>query len=94
VKEEGDRERIMLTGDVPSPINPPQACIFHTRCPRFHEGHCDVETPLLRELEPHQEAACHYPLERWPMTDAEIRQAEGAHRADAPHLEGAAHEVE
>jgi peptide/nickel transport system ATP-binding protein len=88
------RERIMLTGDVPSPINPPQACIFHTRCPRFHEGHCDIETPQLRELAPHQEAACHYPLERWPMSDAEIRQAEGARRADAPHLEGAAHEIE
>jgi peptide/nickel transport system ATP-binding protein len=88
----GSRERIMLTGDVPSPIAPPQACIFHTRCPRFHAGHCDVETPLLRELTPGQEAACHYPLEKWPMTDHEIRQAEGAVRRDQPHLEGAASE--
>ena len=39
----GHRERIMLTGDVPSPISPPPACIFHTRCPRFHQGHCDVD---------------------------------------------------
>jgi peptide/nickel transport system ATP-binding protein/oligopeptide transport system ATP-binding protein len=84
------RERIMLTGDVPSPIDPPQACIFHTRCPRFHAGHCDVIEPLLRELKPGQQAACHYPLEKWPMTDDEIRQAEGAHREDRPHLEGAA----
>jgi peptide/nickel transport system ATP-binding protein len=90
---EGGRERIMLTGDVPSPIDPPHACIFHTRCPRFHAGHCDVETPLLRELAPGHEAACHYPLERWPMTDAEVRQAEGAQREDQPHLEGAHHEV-
>jgi oligopeptide/dipeptide ABC transporter ATP-binding protein len=90
----GGRERIMLTGDVPSPIDPPQACIFHTRCPRFHAGHCDVQEPPLRELAPHHEAACHYPLERWPMSDSEIRQAEGAERDDRPHLEGAAHEVE
>jgi peptide/nickel transport system ATP-binding protein/oligopeptide transport system ATP-binding protein len=87
------RERIMLGGDVPSPISPPPACVFHPRCPRFHQGHCDVEAPQLRELAPHQWAACHYPLERWPMSDAEIRQAEGARREDRPHLEGAAHEV-
>jgi hypothetical protein len=83
----------MLGGDVPSPISPPPACVFHPRCPRFHAGHCDVEAPQLRELSPHQWAACHYPLERWPMSDAEIRQAEGANREDRPHLEGAAHEV-
>jgi oligopeptide/dipeptide ABC transporter ATP-binding protein len=87
------RERIVLSGDVPSPIYPPSACVFHPRCPRFHAGHCDVETPLLRELEPHHAAACHYPLERWPMSDAEIRQAEGADREDRPHLEGAARDV-
>jgi oligopeptide/dipeptide ABC transporter ATP-binding protein len=86
----GGRERIVLTGDVPSPIAPPAACVFHPRCPRFHKGHCDVVTPELRELAPHQEAACHYPLEKWPMTDDEIRQAEGAGRQDRPHLEGAA----
>ena len=86
------RERIVLSGDVPSPIAPPGACVFHPRCPRFHQGHCDVETPELRELVPGQRAACHYPLERWPMTDDEIRQAEGAERADRPHLEGVAHE--
>jgi peptide/nickel transport system ATP-binding protein/oligopeptide transport system ATP-binding protein len=89
----GGRERIVLSGDVPSPIAPPSACVFHPRCPRFHQGTCDVETPLLRELTPAHEAACHFPLERWPMTDAELRQAEGADREDKPHLEGAAHEA-
>ena len=84
------RQRIVLSGDVPSPVAPPAACVFHPRCPRFHKGHCDVDTPELRELEPRHEAACHYPLERWPMTDAEIRQAEGSTRADKPRLEGAA----
>ena len=89
----GGRERIVLSGDVPSPVDPPAACVFHPRCPRFHEGHCDVEPPALRELGPHQYAACHYPLEKWPMTDDEIRQAEGAVRVDKPHLEGAASET-
>ena len=89
----GGRERIVLSGDVPSPVAPPQACVFHPRCPRFHQGHCDVDEPQLRELTPGQSAACHYPLEKWPMTDDEIRQAEGAERVDRPHLEGAAHEV-
>ena len=41
------RKRIVLEGDVPSPINPPSACRFHPRCPRFVEGHCDVEEPAL-----------------------------------------------
>jgi oligopeptide/dipeptide ABC transporter ATP-binding protein len=89
----GGRERIVLAGDVPSPVDPPPACVFHPRCPRFHQGHCDVEEPLLRELATNQYAACHYPLEKWPMTDDEIRQAEGALRADKPHLEGAAQEL-
>jgi oligopeptide/dipeptide ABC transporter ATP-binding protein len=86
---DGRRTRIVLSGDVPSPVAPPPACVFHPRCPRFHKGHCDVEEPLLRDVGT-QEVACHYPLERWPMTDAEIRQAEGATRVDKPHLEEAA----
>jgi oligopeptide/dipeptide ABC transporter ATP-binding protein len=67
------RKRIVLGGDVPSPVNPPAACVFHPRCPRNHPGHCDVETPMLRPFEPGHEAACHYPLERWPMTEDEMR---------------------
>jgi peptide/nickel transport system ATP-binding protein/oligopeptide transport system ATP-binding protein len=79
-RPEGGRRRIVLAGDVPSPIAPPPACVFHPRCPRFHRGHCDVEEPALRQLEPHHSVACHYPLERWPMTVEEIREAEGAVR--------------
>jgi oligopeptide/dipeptide ABC transporter ATP-binding protein len=60
------RVQVVLEGDVPSPINPPAACNFHPRCPRFHEGHCDVETPELRPVGSGHVAACHYPLERWP----------------------------
>ena len=68
------RQRIVLGGDVPSPVNPPHACIFHPRCPRMRPGHCDVEAPQLRPFGHGQEAACHYPLERWPMTEDEIRR--------------------
>jgi oligopeptide/dipeptide ABC transporter ATP-binding protein len=68
------RQQVVLEGDVPNPINPPSACNFHPRCPRFHEGHCDVETPELRSLGPDQRAACHYPLEHWPMTVEEMRK--------------------
>jgi peptide/nickel transport system ATP-binding protein/oligopeptide transport system ATP-binding protein len=67
------RQRIVLGGDVPSPVDPPAACVFHPRCPRMRPGHCDVETPLLRPFEPGHVAACHYPLEHWPMTDDEMR---------------------
>jgi oligopeptide/dipeptide ABC transporter ATP-binding protein len=68
------RQRIVLAGDVPSAIDPPSGCWFHPRCPRFHEGRCDVETPLLRPLgSGHGHvAACHYPLEHWPMRPDEI----------------------
>ena len=41
------RQPIVLEGDVPSPINPPEACRFHPRCPRFQQGKCDVEEPEL-----------------------------------------------
>jgi oligopeptide/dipeptide ABC transporter ATP-binding protein len=68
------RKRIVLEGDVPSPIDPPEACWFHPRCPRFHPGHCDVETPALVPLGgPGHVGACHYPLERWPMSEEEMR---------------------
>ena len=66
------RRGIVLEGDVPNPINPPSACRFHPRCPRFHEGHCDVDEPPLYDFGPGHRAACHYPLERWPMTGDEI----------------------
>jgi oligopeptide/dipeptide ABC transporter ATP-binding protein len=78
------RRRVVLEGDVPNPINPPTACWFHPRCPRFQEGHCDVETPeLLPRGGPGHVAACHYPLERWPLTEQEIRNPAAA-AASAP----------
>ncbi len=52
------RKRIILTGDVPSPINPPSGCRFHTRCP-YAEERCKLETPAMRELSPGHSVACH-----------------------------------
>jgi oligopeptide transport system ATP-binding protein len=67
------RQQLVLEGDVPSPINPPEGCWFHPRCPRFHEGRCDVEEPALALVGERHFAACHFPLERWPMSPDEIR---------------------
>jgi len=56
------RERIVLTGDVPSPSNPPSGCQFHTRCWRA-EDRCKEEPPLLIDHGGGHMAACHFPLE-------------------------------
>ncbi len=68
------RKPVVLEGDVPSPINPPTGCRFHPRCPRFQPDHCDVEEPPLYDFGPGHGAACHYPLERWPITAEEIKR--------------------
>jgi len=57
-----NKQRIVLQGDVPSPINPPSGCPFHPRCPHATDR-CKVEVPALRTTgEPGQQVSCHYDL--------------------------------
>ena len=58
VDPDSKRKRIVLPGDVPSPINPPSGCPFHPRCP-VAEARCKTEIPALREITPGHWAACH-----------------------------------
>jgi oligopeptide/dipeptide ABC transporter ATP-binding protein len=58
-----EKNRILLEGDVPSPINPPSGCRFHTRCP-YATDRCRQETPKLQEVEAEHFVACHLMDER------------------------------
>ena len=81
-RKEGKRERILLVGDLPSPINPPPGCVFHTRCPKYRsvlsdtdQQRCRTEVPLLELKAPGQFAACHFPEAR-----ADIARGRGRRR--------------
>jgi oligopeptide/dipeptide ABC transporter ATP-binding protein len=70
-EKESRRQRILLTGDLPSPINPPSGCVFHTRCPKYRELlgedeklRCRSEVPALEAKVPDHFVACHFPQVR------------------------------
>jgi len=54
------RERIMLSGDLPSPMNPPAGCVFNTRCWKVQDR-CRTEVPALLQIAPNHRLACHFP---------------------------------
>ncbi|MER7012410.1 oligopeptide/dipeptide ABC transporter ATP-binding protein [Saccharopolyspora sp. NPDC000359] len=71
--EEQQRDRIVLDGDIPSPVHPPSGCRFRTRC-RYAERRCAEEVPSWREVEPGRWSACHF------ATALPLRGVEGGRR--------------
>jgi oligopeptide/dipeptide ABC transporter ATP-binding protein len=77
-EKESRRQRILLKGDLPSPINPPSGCVFHTRCPKYREllsdtekERCRSEVPVLEAKAPLHFVACHFPQARADIGVAE-----------------------
>jgi oligopeptide/dipeptide ABC transporter ATP-binding protein len=69
--KEHARKRVLLKGDLPSPINPPAGCVFHTRCPLYREvlddsqrEQCRTVAPVLEDKQPGHQVYCHFPLVR------------------------------
>ena len=87
---EDTREQILLTGDLPSPANPPTGCRFHTRCPWRQETRCDTERPQLRVVDvagssPGHRVACHWAEE---IAQGQIQPHEVAAEATESSWEG------
>jgi oligopeptide/dipeptide ABC transporter ATP-binding protein len=74
---EAKRERIILTGDVPSPINPPRGCHFHTRC-NYAIPECRTQVPTLVEIKPRHFAACIRINAEKPLIEENVKEGLGA----------------
>lgn len=76
-ERERSRPGVLLMGDVPSPLRPPKACRFHTRCPLATEL-CRTEKPALRRVADDHHVACHFPEKAASLTSAPNPAAEGS----------------
>ena len=71
------RERLLLEGDVPSPLNPPSGCRFHTRCPHARER-CKIEEPVFEDIGGGSFVACHFHREIPAVTPPAARATASA----------------
>jgi peptide/nickel transport system ATP-binding protein len=63
-------ERIRLTGEIPSAVNPPKGCVFHTRCPHKIGAICEAQEPPLTEIAGGDFVRCHIPVAELPRSPA------------------------
>lgn len=73
-EDESKKDLVTIEGDIPSPINPPSGCKFHTRC-KYATEECKTIAPEWRELKPGHFVACHHPLDRGEIL---VQKAKGA----------------
>jgi oligopeptide/dipeptide ABC transporter ATP-binding protein len=90
-RKERKRERILLTGDLPSPMFPPSGCVFHTRCPKYREvldesqrERCRTQLPVLEEKKPGHFAYCHFAEERRDIATQQEHGMAGSGDAGGP----------